>query len=126
MERSLGEFEQLVLLALLKLADQGHGPALQITLGCAGREVSLGTICKTLHRLERKELVTGRWGRPRLEPGGRRKREYRVSSKGLEALRASLNALRKLYGRTAGRNSSGPEKREGTGAARGRPFDLGI
>lgn len=96
----IGEFEQLVLLALLGLKDCGDGPALQITLGCAGRQVSLGTICKTLHRLENKGLVTGRWGRPRQEPGGRRKRGYRVASQGLEALRAALAALHKLYGRT--------------------------
>lgn len=100
MAARLGEFEQLLLLALLKLREQGHAPALQITLGCAGREVSLGSICKGLHRLEDKGFVVGRWGRPRREPGGRRKREYQVTSQGLEALRAALATLRDLYGRT--------------------------
>ena len=92
--------EQLLLLALLNLPDQGHAPALQIVLGYAGHPVRLGTICKGLHRLEAKGFVLGRWGRPRREPGGRRRREYLVTAKGLEALRAALATLRRLYGRT--------------------------
>jgi hypothetical protein len=56
-------FEQLLLLALLKLPDHGHAPALQIILGHAGRPVPLGAICKGLHRLEEKGLVEGRYGR---------------------------------------------------------------
>lgn len=93
-------FEQLLLLALLKLPEQGHAPALQIILGYAGHPVALGTICKTLHRLVEKGFVEGRWGRPRREPGGRRRREYRVSAKGLEALRVALATIHRLYGRT--------------------------
>ena len=99
----LGEFELLTLLALLELHphEQGHAPALQITLGYAGRPVSLGAICRALHRLEEKGFVNGTWGRPKPEPGGRKKREYRVTPKGLEALRAALATLHRLFGRTA-------------------------
>lgn len=94
--------QQLLLLALLKLHphEEGHAPALQITLGYAGHPVALGTICKTLHRLEEKGFVEGRWGRPRREPGGRRRREYQVTAKGLEALRVALATIHRLYGRT--------------------------
>jgi DNA-binding PadR family transcriptional regulator len=93
----LGEFEQLVLLALLRLGDAGYGVTVRATLEHrARRHVSLGTVYKTLLRLEAKGFVAAWVGEPTPERGGRRKKHYRVTGAGRRALSRSLEALRKL------------------------------
>ncbi len=97
MPSHLGEFEQLLLLALLRLEGAGYGATLQNHLrDQGGRTASLGTIYKTLFRLEAKGLVTGQLGDPTPERGGRRKKHYRVTASGHQALQRSLLALRRL------------------------------
>ena len=93
----LGEFEQLVLLALLRLGHSGYGVTVRQELQQrARRSVSLGTVYKTLLRLEAKGLVTAHVGDPTPERGGRRKKHYVVSAAGRRALDHSLTALRRL------------------------------
>src|ERR1041384_4733627 len=73
MPAHLGEFEQLVLLALLRLDDAGYGVTVRAMLEQrAHRRVSLGTVYKTLLRLEAKGLVAARV-RARLEQGAHRR-----------------------------------------------------
>ena len=97
MPANLGEFEQLVLLALLRLGGKGYGITVQDELGHqAGRNVSLGTVYKTLFRMESKGLVSVHLGEPTPERGGRRKKHYAVTLAGRKALQRSLGALRKL------------------------------
>jgi DNA-binding PadR family transcriptional regulator len=92
---TLGEFEQLVLLALVRLGETAYGVTITDEIaGRTGREVSLGAVYKTLERLEDKGLVAGRIGEPTPERGGRRKKHYRVLAAGQRALRQSLEALR--------------------------------
>lgn len=93
----LGEFEQLVLLALLRLDREGYGITVREELvRQAGRDVSLGTVYTTLLRLETKGLIQAHIGEPTPERGGRRKKHYGVSPRGKAALMRSLAALRKL------------------------------
>lgn len=93
----LGELEQVVLLATLRLGDDGYGVTIQDGIRRAtGRDLTLGTVHKTLVRLEAKGLVASRLGDSEPVRGGRRKRHYRVTPAGLRVLRASINALRKL------------------------------
>lgn len=97
MPSNLGEFEQLVLLALLRLGDEGYGVTVRRELERrAGRDVSLGTVYKTLLRLEAKGLVAARIGEPTPERGGRRKKHYLVTPAGRRALEHALAALRKM------------------------------
>ncbi len=97
MPTHLGEFEQLVLLTLLRLDREGYGVTVQAELARhGGRRVSLGTVYKTLLRLEAKGLVTTRVGEPTPERGGRRKKHYAVTGSGRQALARYLRALRKL------------------------------
>jgi PadR family transcriptional regulator PadR len=97
MATNLGEFEQLVLLALLGLGQDAYGVTVRAQLERrGGRTVSLGTVYKTLLRLEAKGLVTARFGEPTAERGGRRKRLYEVTAPGRRALQRSLAALRKM------------------------------
>ncbi len=91
----LGEFEQLVLLALLRLGKVGYGVTVRAQLqDHAGRDMSLGTVYKTLLRLESKGLVLAHVGEPTPARGGRRKKHYVVTARGRAALERSLAALR--------------------------------
>jgi DNA-binding PadR family transcriptional regulator len=93
----LGEFEQLVLLALVRQGTDGYGVSIAADIGeRTGRDVSIGAVYKTLDRLEAKGWVFGRLGEPTPERGGRRKKHFRLSAVGLRALRQSLAALRSM------------------------------
>jgi DNA-binding PadR family transcriptional regulator len=95
--QSLGELEQLVLLALLRLGDEGYGIAVQREIEeRTGRVSSLGAIYSTLLRLEEQGLLVSRVGQPSPVRGGRRKKLYQVQPAGRAALRAALGALRAL------------------------------
>ena len=92
----LGEFEQLILLALVRLGeDEAYGVSVQREIGrWTRRPASLGSIYVTLARLETKGLVSSRMGDPTPERGGRRKKYFTVTASGRRTLRASLQALR--------------------------------
>ena len=93
----LGEFEQLVLLALVRLGDAAYGVTVHEQLEQrTGREVALGAVYKTLARLEAKKLVAARLGEPTAERGGRRKRYYKVTPQGQRALARSLATLQRM------------------------------
>jgi PadR family transcriptional regulator PadR len=97
MSANLGEFEQLVLLGLLRLGSDGYGITVRDELARrAGRTVSLGTVYKTLLRLEAKGLVSARIGEPTAERGGRRKKHYAVTGAGRRSLERSLAALSRM------------------------------
>lgn len=95
--KPLGEFEQLVLLAILQLDAEAHGVGIGRALeDHAGRSVSRGALYTTLDRLEAKGLV--RW---RIVPGGDERarlprRLYAVTARGLAAVRHSHRALTRL------------------------------
>ena len=97
MDLRLGEFEQLVLLALVRLGDEAYGVAVHAEIARrTGRETSFGTVYTTLARLEEKGLITSRMGDPTPERGGRRKKYFLMLPAGLRALRASLHAIRTM------------------------------
>jgi len=90
----LGEFEQLVLLALLRLGEAAYGVTVQDEIERrSGRQVSAGTVYRALLRLEEKGLVESWEGEPTAERGGRRKRHYRVLAPGRSAVAESLRVL---------------------------------
>jgi len=94
---SLGELEQVVLLATLRLDGDGYGVTIQDTVRRAtGRDLTMGTIHKTLVRLEAKGLIASRLGEAEPVRGGRAKRHYRLTAAGTKALRASMRAIRRL------------------------------
>jgi len=104
----LSDLEQIVLLALLRLGPDAYGVPIGDEIASrTGREVSLGTIYKTLIRLEAKGLVSARLGSPTPERGGRRKRFYQLTPTGKKALAAALQAIHRL---TAGVEHLLPEQ----------------
>jgi len=93
----LGEFEQLVLLALIRQGADAYGvPVCDDIAERTGRPISLGAVYKTLERLEDKGLVASRFGEPTAERGGRRKKYYRLLAAGERALKQSLAGLRNM------------------------------
>jgi len=93
----LGEFEQLVALAILRLGEEAY--AVTITREIeerTDRSVSSGAVYTTLNRLEEKGFLRSRRGESRAMRGGRPRRFYVVEPDGLSALQASLNAVRNL------------------------------
>ena len=94
---ALGEFEQLVLLALTRLGQEAYGvPIADDIVSRTKRDVSLGAVYKTLERLEIKGLIASRMGAPTAERGGRRKKHYRLLAAGQRALRHSIAGLRRM------------------------------
>jgi DNA-binding PadR family transcriptional regulator len=93
----LGEFEHIVLLAVLRLDDQAYGVTVRREIEvCTRREVSIGAIYATLDRLEAKGYVQSRSGDPTPERGGRSKRFFRVTARGMSAVNRTHRVLRSL------------------------------
>jgi DNA-binding PadR family transcriptional regulator len=90
----LGEFEQLILLALARLGDVAYGVTIRETLiERTGRQPSFGAIYSTLRRLEQKGLVESSWGEPEAVRGGRAKKLVAITARGKAALRESHAAV---------------------------------
>ena len=95
---ALGEFEQMVLLAVLQVRDEAYGVTVHEELERrTNRKVARGAIYMTLDRLEKKGLLKSWTTAPTTERGGRAKRCYTVTKPALEALRASRRALASLW-----------------------------
>jgi PadR family transcriptional regulator PadR len=95
---ALGEFEQVVLLAVLRLGDEAYAVSIgDEILRCTGRTVSRGSIYITLDRLETKGHLKSRLADPTPERGGRAKRYYTLRPRALDALRETRRALVALW-----------------------------
>ena len=94
---NLGEFERMVLLAVLQLGDAAFGTPIAEELEVrAGREVSRGALYSSLDRLEKKGLLRWEVGAATSERGGQPKRRFEVTPTGVEALRHADEAWRAM------------------------------
>jgi len=94
----LGEFEQMVLLVVLRQDDQGYGMSIRREIEeRAGREVSIGAVYATLDRLERKGLVRSRDGEATAVRGGRARKHFELTPDGAAALRTSRAMMDRLW-----------------------------
>jgi PadR family transcriptional regulator, regulatory protein PadR len=94
MRSPLGEFEQLVLLALVRLGPDAYGATVRREIEtCARREISISAVYTTLERLEQKGLVRSRIGEPTAERGGRRRRHFELLPLGARSLREAYSAI---------------------------------
>jgi PadR family transcriptional regulator PadR len=85
--RFLGEFEQLVLLAVARLGDEGYGVTIRREIEeRTGHSVAIGPLYATLERLESKGWVASREGVSTPVRGGRARRHYRLEAAGVRAL----------------------------------------
>ena len=93
----LGEFEHIVILALLRLGDRAYGVTVRQEIETrTRREVSIGAIYATLARLTEKGYVKSHVGDPTPERGGRSKRFFQVTAKGVVAINRTHRAVQNM------------------------------
>lgn len=98
----LGEFEQLLLLALLRLGDGASGAAILREIESrTGRPVSAGAVYTGFERLRRKGLIAAELGEPTRRRGGKPQRLYRFEPSGVKALEHSFRAISRMADGTA-------------------------
>lgn len=94
----LTDFELMILLAILRIGDDSYGvPIAREIEQTAKRTVLLGAIYTCLDRLEQNGLVTSTYGDPTPERGGRAKRFFRITGKGLKAVKDTQRAFTALW-----------------------------
>jgi PadR family transcriptional regulator PadR len=94
----LGDLEELVLLALLRLGPDAWGARIRDVLReRAGRSLSISTVYVTLMRLEEKGYVRSWKGEPTGERGGKAKRHFEVLPEGIGALEAARDVRRRMW-----------------------------
>ncbi len=98
MSKSLGEFEQAILFALLELAeDDAYGVRIrEVIEDRTGRTISSGAVYTALDRMEDRGLVESTLGEPTAIRGGRRKRMYRLRPEGAETLLRSVRHFQQI------------------------------
>jgi len=95
MPSALGDFEQRILFALVRLGADAYGVSIRGEIEArTGRAVSAGALYTALDRLETRGLVSSRLGNPTPERGGKRKRLYTVQPAGERALAEVYESLR--------------------------------
>ena len=94
----LTDFELMILLAVLRLDNDAYGAAIARTIeNTGGRTVLLGAVYAALDRMERNELVTSAFGDPTPERGGRAKRFFTLTPRGLRSVKDTQRALVALW-----------------------------
>ena len=95
---AIGELEQLVLLAVLRLRDGAYTVAIRQEIDrLAGRRLSRGAVYATLERLERKGLLESHFGDPSPERGGKAKKIFHALPSAVAALAENQRALRAMW-----------------------------
>jgi PadR family transcriptional regulator, regulatory protein PadR len=93
----LGDFEQLVLLGVLRLGDQAYGAAIRQEIAArSGRDISINAVYTTLDRLERKGFLKSWTGEPTAQRGGRRRKFYELCPAGVLALRHAYSTFKAM------------------------------
>lgn len=94
----LTDFELMILLAILRIGEEAYGVQIAREIeATGGRRVLLGAAYAALDRLERNGFVSSRIGNPTPERGGRAKRFFRVTTRGVRAARDTQQALIALW-----------------------------
>jgi DNA-binding PadR family transcriptional regulator len=94
----LGNFELMVMLVLLRLGESAYGvPICEELEKRTGRDVAIGSVYAALERLEAKGFVGSELGEPTPERGGRAKRYFHVTARGLKEVRETQRSLVKLW-----------------------------
>jgi PadR family transcriptional regulator PadR len=94
---SLGEFESLVLMAIVRLGDQAYGMGIHLELEeRTGRRCAYGALYTTIDRLEQKGYISSTVGDPTPQRGGRAKKYLRIEGAGTAALREWYQTARRM------------------------------
>jgi PadR family transcriptional regulator PadR len=94
----LGEFEIMLLLAVIHLGEEAYGVPISRELEAyRGRDVAVGSVYAALERLETKGLVASSLGDPTPERGGKAKRYFRITKEGLRQVHETRRVLTRLW-----------------------------
>lgn len=97
MPKSLGEFEILILFAIVRLQHEAYGATIHREIeDRTGRSIAIGAVYTGLARLQRSGYVQASIGEPTPQRGGRRKKYYRIQPDGARALKTSVQAYRQM------------------------------
>ncbi len=97
-QRSLGEFEHLVMLAIVRIGPGAYGVTIAEEVEArSGRSVNQAAVYMALRRIEEKGWATSEWGEPSHTRGGRAKRHFALTAPGLERLRIARAELDAMY-----------------------------
>ena len=97
--KSIGEFEELVLLAVCILEGTGYGISVKKEVEKhSGRKILLGAVHITLYRLQDKGMLKSELGGQEEKRGNRSKRLFRITRKGITYLKASQDVRQKMWG----------------------------
>jgi DNA-binding PadR family transcriptional regulator len=97
MAPTLGDFEQLILLAMVRLGPEAYGLTIRLEIEeRTNRTISAGALYTALDRMEKRGLVTSRLGDPTPQRGGKRKRLYTLEPAGERALARVYESLRAM------------------------------
>jgi PadR family transcriptional regulator PadR len=97
--KSIGEFEELVLLAVCILDGKGYGISVKKEVEKhSGRSILLGAVHITMYRLQDKGLLKSEMGGSSEQRGDRRKRLFKITKKGMDQLRVSQDVRQKMWG----------------------------
>ena len=95
---TLGEFEQVILLAIVHLGSDAYGTTIRREIEQrTGREMAVGALYTALERLERKDFVTSVMSDPTPQRGGRARRHFEVAPAGAAALKRSRDLLASMW-----------------------------
>jgi len=104
MRDTIGDFEQRILFALIRLGNDAYGVTIRREIEArTARTVSPGALYTALDRLEKRGFVTSRLGDPTPERGGKRKRMYTLRPAGERALARVFESLRQMSNGVAAR-----------------------
>jgi PadR family transcriptional regulator PadR len=95
---SLGAFDLMIMLALMRLDEPAYGvPISREIEDASGRVVAVATLYAALARLEKKGLISSQLGEPTADRGGRAKRYFRVTARGLREVRDTQRVFTSLW-----------------------------
>jgi DNA-binding PadR family transcriptional regulator len=98
MTPTLSNFELMVMLAIIRIGDDAYGVSISNEIEeTTGGEILLGSVYDALTRLEDKGLISSVLGEATAERGGRAKRHFRATSKGIRLVRDTQQSLMKLW-----------------------------
>lgn len=97
MPKTLGEFEVLILFAIIRLKKEAYGATIHREIeDRTARSIAIGAVYTGLARLQNSGLVCSSIGEPTPERGGRRKKYYSIEPAGAEALASSVRAYKQM------------------------------
>lgn len=95
---AISNFELMVMLALVRLGDEAYGvPIAEEIESHSGHDVAVGSVYAALERLQSRGFVSSRVGEPTAERGGRAKRYFKITGKGLKTVRETHQTLMSLW-----------------------------